>query len=94
MINGEAADVSTIADTAILNDFAETFASGDRYSLSTARQALLEHMGEEALVDSAATVAIFNAVVRLADASGIPLEPYKVDGAADLREQLGIDDFR
>ena len=44
-------------------------------------------------MDSAAVVAIFNAVVRIADATGIPLEAYKIPLTADLRAELGIDDF-
>ena len=94
IINGQALDRSPLADTALLNEFAESFAQSDGEALGTARTALVETLGAEALVDCAATVAIFDAVVRIADASGIPLEAYKVDGAKDLRDQLGIDDFR
>lgn len=94
IINGEALERSPLADTKLLNEFAESFARFDRDALGAARATLVETLGAEALVDCAATVAIFDAVVRIADASGIPLETYKVDGAKDLRDQLGIEDFR
>ncbi|MFM9980477.1 MAG: alkylhydroperoxidase-related (seleno)protein, partial [Burkholderiales bacterium] len=48
-------------------------------------------MGPAALVDAAATVASFNAVVKLADGSGIPLEEFKAQGTADLRAELGLE---
>ena len=35
----------------------------------------------------------FNAVVKIADASGIPLEDYKAQATQDLREALGLERF-
>ena len=40
-----------------------------------------------------AVIAIFNAVVRIADATGMSLEDDKVDTTASLRSELGIDNF-
>ena len=37
--------------------------------------------------------AFFNAVVRIADATGIPLEEAKAELSADLRGDLGLDDW-
>ncbi len=50
-------------------------------------------MGPGCLVDAAATVAIFNAVVRIADSTGIPLEDAKAEMSEELRDNLGIDGF-
>ncbi len=50
-------------------------------------------MGAAALVDCAGVVAVFNAVVRIADATGIPLETYKEEISVELRRELGIDDY-
>ncbi len=93
-INGEDLESASVPDADVLLAYGEAFHSGDRYALRATRDALASQLGEAALVDAAATIAIFNAVVRIADATGIELEAYKVDGAADLREQLGIDAFR
>jgi hypothetical protein len=93
-INGESIESSTVEHAAVLTAYAEGFAANDRYALSESRAAVQSTFGDEGLVDAAATVAIFNAVVRIADATGISLEPYKVDSAADLRQSLGIDDYR
>ena len=48
-------------------------------------------VGEEASVDAAAVLAIFNAVVRIADATGIPLEEAKARMSVDIREALSLD---
>ena len=38
-------------------------------------------------------VATFNAIDRVADATGIPIDQVRLGPTADLREQLGIDAF-
>jgi len=47
-------------------------------------------MGDRALVDAAATAASYNSIVKVADASGIPLEHETADKTADIRAELGI----
>ena len=39
------------------------------------------------------TVAVFNGLVRTADASGIPLDDGVVSATADDRARLGLDSF-
>jgi hypothetical protein len=50
-------------------------------------------MGAEALVDAAGTVASFNSIVRVADATGIPIEDFKEDAAREILGDLGMEDF-
>ncbi len=45
------------------------------------------------MVDAAAVVAGFDAITRVADGTGIPLEPAKAEATADWRDALGIDAF-
>lgn len=45
------------------------------------------------MMDAAAVIAGFDAITRVADGSGIPLEPEKAAATADWRFHLGIDDF-
>ena len=42
-------------------------------------------------VDAAAIVGLFNAIDRVADATGIPLEPEKAAATADFRAALDLD---
>jgi hypothetical protein len=48
-------------------------------------------MGEQALVDAAATIAAFNAYPRMADSTGIPLESGKEEITQELRAELRLD---
>ncbi len=67
------------------------YEDGDGFA--AARDRLHEEIGAEALVDAAGVLAIFNAVVRIADATGIPLEEQKARMSDDFRGALGIDDY-
>lgn len=58
-----------------------------------ARHVLEAAMGHEAMIDAAAVIAGFDAITRVADGSGIPLEPAKAEASADWRARLGIDDY-
>lgn len=50
--------------------------------------------GDAAVVDCCATIASFNAVVKIADGTGIPLEDWKEKRTRDLRQALAIDTYR
>ena len=78
---------------ALLVDFAEAVIHGDEPQLSRARSALRGSLGDAALVDAAAVVGFFNAIDRVADATGIPLDPERVPQTADFRAALGLDAF-
>ena len=80
-----------MAHAALLIEYAEAMLGGDAGRRVRARAALHRDLGAAALVDAAAIVASFNAVVKLADGSGIPLEDYKAAGTADLRVELGLE---
>lgn len=62
--------------------------------LAVARHDLRTAIGDAAFVDTCATVASFNAVVKLADGTGIPLEEVKEELTRDLRADLNIDAMR
>ena len=47
----------------------------------------------EAFVEAAATVGIFNGLVRTADSIGIPIDGGMVHSTADFRGELGLNDF-
>lgn len=64
----------------------------DDAALTQARFAVRGFLGEAALPDAAAVIGGFDGITRIADATGIPLEPAKA--AADFFEALGIGRFR
>ena len=64
---------------------------GDAQRQASARGNIRDLFGSAGLVDAAAIAASFNAVVKIADASGIPIEDWKAAATADLREALGLE---
>ena len=62
--------------------------------LGSARAAVRASVGDAAFVDVCATVASFNAVVKVADGTGIPLEDFKAEKTAQMRAELQIDRLR
>lgn len=73
--------------------FADAVIGAERRALDRARGALVGAVGAEAMIDAAAVVAGFDGITRIADATGIPLEPSKAEQTADLRAALEIDRF-
>jgi hypothetical protein len=71
--------------------FAEAVIGEDDGALARARVALMTALGPLGLVDAAGVVGLFNAIDRVADATGIPLEPEKAAASADFRAALDLD---
>jgi hypothetical protein len=82
-----------VPDGNLLIAFAEAVLGEDDRALARARQALIEAAGPSGLVDAAAVVGLFNAIDRVADVTGIPLEPEKAAASGDFRAALDLDRF-
>jgi hypothetical protein len=61
--------------------------------IDAARAALADAIGDEATLQAAATIAIFNGLVRVADGTGIRLDEGVFTASVDEREALGINRF-
>lgn len=81
-----------LPDSAVLLAFTNAVASGTP-DLAETRRALTDRVGEEGLLEAAATIAIFGGLVRVADGTGIQLDDGVFGASADDRRRLGIDDF-
>jgi len=81
---GHEAELLAFADAAIV---------GRAEEVAHARDAVEAGLGREATIDAAAVIAGFDAITRVADGTGIPLEPPKAEATADWRARLGIDDY-
>ena len=73
--------------------FADASVSGSQEGLAVARGRVVAALGEAAMIDAAAVIAVFNGITRIADATGIPLEEQKAADSAEWRGALGIDGF-
>lgn len=70
-----------------------TAAQRQSSDLPTARQAVVDALGDEGLIEAAATVAVFNGLVRVADGTGIQLDDGLESVSAKDRSALGLDRY-
>jgi hypothetical protein len=82
-----------VPEGALLIEFAEAILGDDGARLARARAAIAAKMGAAALVDAAGVAGLFNAIDRVADATGTPLEEAKAADTASLRDAIGIEEF-
>ena len=76
-----------------LTAFAEATVSGGDNAITSAREKLVRALGPEATVDAAGVIGNFERMVRIADGTGIPLDTPVNMISADMREEVGIDQF-
>jgi hypothetical protein len=88
-----AADDAGVPHGRLLVEFVEAALGDDEEALARARAALRAAIGSAGLADAAGVVGLFNAIDRVADATGIPLEVEKAEASADFRAALGLDRF-
>jgi hypothetical protein len=72
---------------------AEAVVDGDEVALAAAREDALAALGPESFVAAAAVAGNFERMVRVADATGIPLDAPLDAISASLRAELGIDAY-
>jgi hypothetical protein len=92
LLTGGAGD-GNIPHGALLVAFADAVLGSDDARLAAIRSEIRAKLGDAALVDAAAIAATFNAIDRVADATGIPIEDAKAEATADFRAALGINAF-
>ncbi len=63
------------------------------HTLAPARDALLEAVGDQGLMEAAITVAIFRSLNIGADSSGIPLDDSFAGPTHGFANELGLDRF-
>ena len=63
-------------------------------SLGAVRERVVQAMGAGAAVDAAGVVANFQRMVRIADATGIPVDPYIAERTGPISKTLGLEAFR
>lgn len=90
-----AGDVDTVnvAHGAELVSFVDAVISGDARQSAAARAALADTLGPAAVAEAAAVIANFEMMTRVADGTGARLPAAAVDGMADIRARLGMDEF-
>ncbi len=70
--------------------YTEAVMSGEAGAIASTRDRLQEKIGAAGIADTAAVIAMFNVVDRIADATGIPLDAFTKEGRIAIAEELGI----
>jgi hypothetical protein len=90
---GEAAAPVGVPHERELIALAEAVVRGSESELAEARSKGLAALGPESFVAAAAVASNFERMVRIADATGIPLDAPLAVISAGMRAELGIDAF-
>ena len=90
-VNGGLGTDAGVTHGALLLAFTEAVLRGERAAAE--RDALRAVLSPDAFVDVAAIIGAFNVVDRIADATGIPLDPMMRVMSAEIRDQLGLARF-
>src|SRR5918996_4392324 len=90
---GVATASSGVAHEEILLALVEAMVSDEEEALVTARTRVLEELGSEVLVDAIGVASNFERMVRIADATGIPLDSFLDAMTVDMRAELHLARF-
>ena len=63
-------------------------------NLQNLTEEIISSMGESAFIKASSIVAIFNGLVRSADAIGIPLDDVMMSSTVEEREELGLNNYQ
>ena len=74
--------------------FSDALLGSDVAELDKARTALEDSLGPAAVSGASIIAATFTKNDRVANGTGIPAEPRMMEGAEDIRELLGLWNFR
>jgi hypothetical protein len=85
---------SDVPHGGLLLAFADAVLGRDSTALADLREAVRTAVGDAGLSDAAGVIGGFDGITRIADAIGIPLEPEKIELAADFFNTLDIGRFR
>lgn len=92
-VNGGLDSDGGVKQGARLIAFTEAVMRGDEQAITRERAALRDVLSPEGFVDVAATIGTFNVVDRIADATGIPLDPMLETMSVDVRRDLDLARF-
>ena len=93
VVNGATSDGDVVPFANELMSFATAVAMRDEDELARRRAELLSAAGAEVLVDAAAVAANFQRMVRIADATGIPIDARRMSAAQPAIDALELRRF-
>ena len=91
-VRGEGASDGGVRHGRLLVAFAEAVMRDERGDIESTRAGLEAEIGAAGVVDTAAVIAMFNIVDRVADATGIPIDEHTAEFRYGIGEELGMQD--
>ena len=70
----------------------DEMAKGDTNARRQARDAILDELGSESLVDAAAVFGNFEMMNRVAEGTGVTVPPQVLEREAEMMKTLGLED--
>jgi len=74
--------------------FADAVLGADDGGLDNAREALADRLGPAAVSAASIIAANFSKNDRIANGLGIPIEKHAIEATVEIREALGLNDYR
>lgn len=74
--------------------FVDACLGGEAGAVAATRDAVVQVLGQAAMIDAAAVIGGFDGITKVADATGIPLDARVAGPSASWRAELGIDAFQ
>lgn len=90
---GNAKNDGSVPHASELIALVEAIHGCDPDAMTRARNAVLESLGEAALIDAAAVCAHFEAITRVADTTGVQLDTALEKSSGEIRDLLGLNAF-
>ena len=76
-----------------LRELTDAAIHGEWERLTELRKTATQHMSAQQVTDALVVASAFNGITRVADATGIPLDPHTAETTIGMREQTGIQRF-
>ena len=93
VVTGKVDGDGGVPDGDVLIALAEALPRGEWDAVARCREAVADRLGAQSAVDAVAIAAMFNGITRVADGTGIPLDPSTESLTGEMRTDTGIDAF-
>jgi len=93
LIDADVAAASGVEYGDVLLALADAMVGQDDTALARARDTVTRTLGPEVMVDAVGIASNFERMVRIADATGIPLDDRMLNLTREVRDELLLDNF-
>ena len=76
-----------------LRELTDAAIYGEWETLAELRDTATKQLSAQQVTDALVVASAFNGITRVADATGIPLDPHTAETTIEMREQTGIQRF-